>query len=46
MRTGGRCSGTGLTYDRIGCAAAFGVLMIVLIGVSVGVLYGGMRRAA
>jgi multiple sugar transport system permease protein len=37
---------TGLTYDRVGYAAAFGVVMIVLIAVSVGVLFGGMRRGA
>jgi multiple sugar transport system permease protein len=37
---------TGLTYDRIGYAAAFGVLMIAMIALSVGVLYGGMRRLA
>jgi multiple sugar transport system permease protein len=37
---------TGLTYDRVGYAAAFGVVMILLIAVSVGLLFGGMRRRA
>ena len=36
---------TGLTYDRVGYAAAFGVVMILLIAGSVGLLFGGMRRA-
>jgi multiple sugar transport system permease protein len=37
---------TGLTYDRVGYAAAFGVVMILLIGASVGALFGGLRRLA
>jgi multiple sugar transport system permease protein len=37
---------TGLTYDRVGYAAAFGVLMIAMIAVTVGLLYGAMRRIA
>jgi multiple sugar transport system permease protein len=37
---------TGLTYDRIGYAASFGVLMIALIAVSLGLLYTAMRRFA
>ena len=37
---------TGLTYDRVGYAAAFGVLMIALIAATVGLLYAAMRRLA
>lgn len=37
---------TGLTYDRVGYAAAFGVVMIALIAVTVGMVYAGMRRLA
>jgi multiple sugar transport system permease protein len=37
---------TGLTYDRVGYAATFGVLMIAMIALSVGLLYAGMRRIA
>jgi ABC-type sugar transport system permease subunit len=37
---------TGLTYDRVGYAATFGVLMIALIAVSLGVVYAIMRRIA
>jgi len=35
---------TGLTYDRVGYAAAFGVVMIAMIAATVGLLYTGMRR--
>jgi multiple sugar transport system permease protein len=37
---------TGLTYDRVGYAAAFGVLLIALIAGSVATLYAWMRRSA
>ena len=37
---------TGLTYDRVGYAASFGVLMIAMIAATVGLLYAGMRRLA
>jgi multiple sugar transport system permease protein len=37
---------TGLTYDRVGYAATFGVLMIAMIAATVGLLYVGMRRLA
>jgi len=37
---------TGLTYDRVGYAATFGVVMIAMIAATVGVLYAGIRRLA
>jgi multiple sugar transport system permease protein len=37
---------TGLTYDRVGYAATFGVVMIAMIAATVGLLYAGMRRLA
>jgi multiple sugar transport system permease protein len=36
---------TGLFYDRVGYAAMFGIVMIVMIAVSVGVLYLAFRRS-
>jgi multiple sugar transport system permease protein len=35
---------TGLTYDQVGYAATFGVVMVALIAVSVGLLYLAIGR--
>ena len=37
---------TGLSYDRVGYAAAFGVVLIALIAGSVALFYTWIRRSA